>query len=167
MTKSRKPRAEEIVNPSSGLANDYLNHFNEILLLIENFPSLLPEMFDEILAWQPVGYKDYFMRSPLPGNMRALAIYDGLDPEFRRDFKSMVERLDAIVLHSISIVAALKKADGTLEPDSIRGICEWLGHDIRVVLDRLVDLVNHGHAPALERPQEMADRLLSADRLGN
>ncbi len=31
-------RAEAIVNPASGLANDYLNLFNEIVMLIEQLP---------------------------------------------------------------------------------------------------------------------------------
>jgi hypothetical protein len=48
-----------------------------------------------------------------------------------------------------------------------RGICEWLARDMRIVVDRMTDLVNHGYAPALERPQEMADRLLSAVRQKN
>jgi hypothetical protein len=45
-----------------------------------------------------------------------------------------------------------------------RGICEGLARDMRIVLDRMTALVNQGDAPALERPQEMADRLLSAVR---
>jgi hypothetical protein len=32
-----------------------------------------------------------------------------------------------------------------------------------VVLDRTADLVNFGYAPPLERPQDMADRILSAN----
>ncbi|HTJ03030.1 MAG TPA: hypothetical protein VL492_09555 [Methylovirgula sp.] len=33
-------RAEAIVNPASGLANDYLNLFNEIVMLIEQLPVM-------------------------------------------------------------------------------------------------------------------------------
>jgi hypothetical protein len=33
---------------------------------------------------------------------------------------------------------------------------------MRAVLDRTADLVNFGYAPPLEKPQEMADRILSA-----
>ena len=32
---SRTRRAEALVNPASGLANDYLNLFNEIVMLLE------------------------------------------------------------------------------------------------------------------------------------
>lgn len=51
-------RAASLVNPASGIANDYLNHFNEVLLLIENLPTLLPEMLDELLEWRPVTYRE-------------------------------------------------------------------------------------------------------------
>ncbi|HMN79137.1 MAG TPA: hypothetical protein PKA20_04310, partial [Burkholderiaceae bacterium] len=63
---SLEERAANLVNPASGIANDYLNHFNEILLLIENLPTLLPEMLDELLEWKPVTYREYFAKSLLP-----------------------------------------------------------------------------------------------------
>jgi hypothetical protein len=164
MSSSLEARAAALVNPESGLANDYLNHFNEILLLIENLPALLPEMIDEILAWRPIGYRDYFKNSPLPGSQETLQIYDGLDEAFRRDFETMIELLDKIVLKSIAIITDNRREDGTIDPDAIGGVCEKLAGDLRLVLDRTADLVNHGYAPPLERPQDMADRILLASR---
>ena len=162
MTNSLEARANDLVNPSSGIANDYLNHFNEILLLIENLPALLPEMVDEILAWRPIGYRDYFTNSALPGGKQALEIYDSLDKNFRQDFEAMVSLLNQIVLRSITIVTKHRAPDGSLDPEGIEGVCEQLAADMRVVLGRAADLVNFGHAPPLERPQEMADRILSS-----
>ena len=163
MSASLEARAAALVNPQSGIANDYLNHFNEILLLIENLPALLPEMVDEIVAWKPVGYREYFEKSPLPGSKETLKIYDSLDEAFRRDFDYMIELLDKIVLHSIDIINKNRLPDGTLDPDGIGEICERLSASMRVVLDRTADLVNFGYAPPLERPQDMADRMLSLD----
>ena len=40
----RVRRAEALVNPASGLANDYLNLFNEIVMLVEQLPTM-PEQF--------------------------------------------------------------------------------------------------------------------------
>lgn len=162
MTNSLERRANALCNPNSGIANDYLNHFNEILLLIENLPALLPEMVEELLGWKPIGYRDYFLRSNYPGKEEALAIYDGLDPDFRKDFESMVDLLDTIVLRSIAIVAENQLPDGTLDPDGIAVVCEELAADLRIVLNRAAGLVNHGYAPPLESPQQMADRILSA-----
>ncbi len=160
MTNSLETRANELTNPNSGIANDYLNHFNEILLLIENLPVLLPEMVDEILAWKTVGYREYFLNSTLPGKHQALEIYDAADPALRQDFEAMIKLLDGIVLKSIDMVINNRLADGTIDPDGIAGICELLAADLRVVLERTADLVNHGSAPPLERPQDMADRIL-------
>jgi hypothetical protein len=164
---SLESRAAALVNPASGIANDYLNHFNEILLLIENLPALLPEMIDEILAWKPVSYREYFSRSPLPGSVTTLEIYDTLDDDFRQDFESMVKILDRIILESIAIIKAARRPDGTLEPDEVADVCEALAAKLRHVLDRTADLVNHGYAPPLERAQNMADRILNASPRGN
>jgi hypothetical protein len=163
MSTSLETRAAALVNPQSGVANDYLNHFNEILLLIENLPVLLPEMVDEMLAWKPIGYREYFSSSPLPGSKLTLEIYDTLDENFKKDFESMIELLDKIVLQSISVVIENRADDGTIDPDAIGEVCERLGANLRRVLDRTADLVNHGDAPPLERPQDMADRLLSSN----
>jgi hypothetical protein len=159
---SLETRAAALVNPASGIANDYLNHFNEILLLIENLPALLPEMIDEILAWKPVSYRQYFTNSPLPGSVKTLEIYDSLDEEFRLDFENMIEILDKIILESIKVVTDARRPDGTLEPDEVADVCESLSQKLRLVLDRTADLVNHGYAPPLERAQNMADRIMNA-----
>jgi hypothetical protein len=159
---SLEARAAALVNPASGIANDYLNHFNEALLLIENLPALLPEMIDEMLAWRPVGYREYFTNSPLPGSVATLQIYDTLDDDFRSDFESMVLILNKIVTESIAVITAARKPDGTLEPEEVTDVCETLSAKLRRVLDRTADLVNHGYAPPLERAQNMADRILNA-----
>jgi hypothetical protein len=159
---SLEARAAALVNPASGIANDYLNHFNEALLLIENLPALLPEMIDEILAWRPVGYREYFNHSPLPGSAVTLEIYDTLDDDFRKDFESMIVILDQIITESIEVIKAARRPDGTLEPDEVSDVCEKLSARLRRVLDRTADLVNHGYAPPLERAQNMADRILNA-----
>jgi hypothetical protein len=160
---SLEARACALVNPASGIANDYLNHFNEIFLLIDNFPVLLPEMVDELLSWKPISYREYFEQSPLPGKTEALAIYDNLDGEFRRDFDEIVVQLDKLVMESIATVATHRRRDGTINGDEIVGTCAKLSIRLHTVLKRAADLVNHGYAPPLERPQDMADRVLASD----
>ena len=64
---SLESRAMALVNPASGLANDFLNVYNEILMLIELLPTM-PELADDIAAWRPASYRAYFMQSPLPGS---------------------------------------------------------------------------------------------------
>jgi hypothetical protein len=161
MELSLEAQAAALVNPKSGIANDYLNHFNEVYLMIENLPILLPEMVDELMEWRPVSYTEYFQRSPLPASAETLAIYEKLDQSFRSDFEEMIVLLDEIVLRSVALVSSHRLPDGTIDPDAITEMCEKYATDLRILLDRTADLVNHGYAPPLERPQHMADRLMT------
>jgi hypothetical protein len=153
-------RAAALVNPASGIANDYLNHFNEVLLLIENLPTLLPEMLDELLEWRPVTYREYFAKSQLPGSARALEIYDGLDEAFRRDFESIIDGINAMAVASIEVIRAHRSQAGDLEPERVSDFCENASSAIRNALNRAADLVNNGRTDATESAQGMADRLI-------
>lgn len=153
-------QAMRLTSPNSGLASDYLNHFNEVLLAIENLPLLLPEIIDALIAWKPVSYRAYFERSNLPGSADALATYDGLDDDFRREVEAMIRLLDTITLESIAIILSYRDADGRIEAGDIEHICAKISPVLRTVVEKMVDLVNYGYASPLEAPQEMADRLL-------
>jgi hypothetical protein len=50
------------INPRTGLATDYLNHFNEAIMLLEMIPDI-PECFEDFLDWQPMSYREHFAAS--------------------------------------------------------------------------------------------------------
>ncbi|HMH63198.1 MAG TPA: hypothetical protein VK561_18210, partial [Bradyrhizobium sp.] len=50
------------INPRTGLATDYLNHFNEAIMLLEMVPDM-PECAEDFLAWQPLSYGEHFTAS--------------------------------------------------------------------------------------------------------
>ena len=52
------------INPKTGLATDYLNHFNEAIMLLEMIPSM-PECTGDFLAWEPLSYAEHFIASQL------------------------------------------------------------------------------------------------------
>jgi len=153
-------RAASLVNPASGIANDYLNHFNEVLLLIENLPTLLPEMLDELLEWRPVTYREYFAKSLLPGSAGALQIYDSLDDGFRREFESIIDGVNAMAVASIDVIRAHRCPAGELDPSKVSDFCENASSAIRSALNRAADLVNNGRTAPSETPQGMADRII-------
>ena len=43
------------INPRTGLATDYLNHFNEAIMLLEMIPDM-PECAEDFLTWTPLSY---------------------------------------------------------------------------------------------------------------
>jgi hypothetical protein len=160
-------RAAQLVNPKSGIANDFLNHFNEILLLIENLPLLLPEMVDELLQWRAKTYREYFQNSNLPGSGAALEIYANLESEFRRDFEMMVARLNLMALEDIHYIKEHRGPNGEINPDEVSEFCETASAEFRKALENAANMVNHGQALPPETPQHMADRLLNPDQDSN
>jgi hypothetical protein len=47
------------INPTAGLATDYLNRFNESVMLLAMLSSC-SEFRDDFLAWEPMSYREHF-----------------------------------------------------------------------------------------------------------
>ncbi len=158
-TSARTRRAEALVNPASGLANDYLNLFNEIVMLVEQLP-MMPELFDDIQRWRPTSYRAYFERSILPGSRSAIDDYDRLDERFRRSFEAVVEELDR---RSTGMIAAVRKQfKMQIENDpALAALCEKAGTSIRETLDQATMLVNHGALVSSDAVQKRTDMLIA------
>jgi hypothetical protein len=152
-------RAEAIVNPASGLANDYLNLFNEIVMMIEQLPAM-PELIDDILRWRPVSYQEYFAKSILPGRTSALEAYRTLNAAFRQDFETVVADLDRRAVGAVVAIRRQHKMQGGCTSPAMAEICARAGEALREVLLKATDLVNHGTRVPRESEQERADRLL-------
>lgn len=152
-------RAASLVNPKSGIANDYLNIFYELLLLVENLP-VIPEMIDDVVNWQPVSYSDYFQRSRLPGSAAALAIHQQLSRELRESFDRMVQNINEVALAGIRQIETHRKPNGEIYPDDVIELCERLSSELKACLAPTTYLVNNGLEAGGEQAQSMVDRLM-------
>lgn len=144
-TAQLNARAACLINPASGIANDFLNHFNEILLLVENLPILLPEMIEELLQWTPTTYSQYFTRSKLPGSAAALARYEAIVPRARAYFDRQVDHLNSRAVDIVNHISAHRDNDGDLDPDKVSAYCEVSSSEFRRELDLLAMFVNCGY----------------------
>lgn len=149
-----------IVNPASGIANDYLNLFNEIIMLVEQLPTM-PDLVDDVFAWRPVAYEDYFERSQLDGRQSALDAYRKLDSSFRSKFETAVRDLDIAATASLVTIRRHLRQKGDTAPQTLASHCERCGRQMREALERAISLVNHGVADAYDNAQMRADRLLA------
>ena len=151
-------RAAALVNPVSGLANDFLNVYNEILMLIELLPTM-PDLIDDVRAWRPASYRAYFMQSQLPGRQEAIEAYNALEPRFRAVFEDHVERLAGDCLAFVDRVdyAARRQASEALELECARATAR-----IRRQLDGLAQLVVFGRRNQGADMQAMVSRVFSA-----
>ncbi len=89
------------IHPDTLLATDYLNHFNEVAMMIEMIP-MMPEAIDDIADWTPSSYQEHFRDSGLRDADLAVTAYQHAPEMVRITFEDAVERLNACVSASIS-----------------------------------------------------------------
>src|ERR1700754_419764 len=70
------------INPRTGLATDYLNHFNEAIMLLEMVPDM-PECVEDFLTWTPLSYAEHFWASNFKARDLAIEAYESADPALR------------------------------------------------------------------------------------
>ncbi len=84
------------INPRTGLATDYLNHFNEAIMLLEMVPDI-PECAEDFLAWQPLSYCEHFTASNFKARDLAIEAYDSADPAIRAAFDNITSAMTSIL----------------------------------------------------------------------
>ncbi len=78
------------------LATDYLNHFNEIIMLIGMIPDM-PELLEECRQWHPKSYQDHFRDSTFSDKELAIAAYDHVPLKYRQPFEETIQRINEAV----------------------------------------------------------------------
>jgi len=88
--------ADANINRATGLATDYLNHFNEAIMLLEML-SGCPECLDDFLGWRPMSYREHFMASRFKGRDIVIAAYDAADPNLRNCLDTLAGTMTAVL----------------------------------------------------------------------
>jgi hypothetical protein len=94
------------INPRTGLATDYLNHFNEAIMLLEMIPDI-PECVDDFLDWQPMSYREHFAASHFKARELAIDAYDSSNPTVRTEFDNIASTMTSILT---TVGAAMRQA---------------------------------------------------------
>jgi hypothetical protein len=84
------------INPRTGLATDYLNHFNEAIMLLEMIPDM-PECAEDFLTWCPLSYCEHFMASNFKAKDLAISAYESADPDIRAEFEQITDTMTDIL----------------------------------------------------------------------
>src|ERR1700680_491649 len=95
------------INPRTGLATDYLNHFNEAIMLLEMIPDM-PECAEDFLGWKPLSYAEHFTASNFKARDLAIAAYDSTDAGIRAAFDNITGAMTSIL---IAVSAAMREAE--------------------------------------------------------
>jgi hypothetical protein len=102
------------VNPATLLTTDYLNHFNEIIMLLELVPSAPSQFSAEISDWQHESYEEHFTHSGFRDKELAIVGYRNAPEDVRRSFDSSVADLEQEIVMLLQQVQT-KIGDGDTE----------------------------------------------------
>ena len=138
------------VNPESGLATDYLNVFNEALMLLELAPDA-PEMLGELDGWSAPGYVEHFERSAFQGRAVVIAAWRALPEERRAAFEIEAADLQRVIQTGVAALTDLI-ADGADLAVQTGHVCELA----RAGIARLDAMV---HAAAALEPANAQDAI--------
>jgi hypothetical protein len=144
------------INPVTGLATDYLNHFNEAIMLLEMLPDA-PDCLGDILNWRPMTYREHFAASHLKGRAMAIAAYDAADPNLRGCLDALAGTMTAVLQ---ATRAALRSE---LTPDAAGRLAEHAAAWLRPLVARAGAVINGdagSGAEAPAAPQAVVDRLM-------
>ena len=84
------------INPQTGLATDYLNHFNEAIMLLEMIPDI-PECSEDFLQWVPLSYAEHFWASNFKARDLAISAYETADAGIRAEFDHITSTMTSIL----------------------------------------------------------------------
>jgi hypothetical protein len=147
---------EANVNPRTGFATDYLNHFNEAVMLLELLAEM-PECVGDFFAWRPKKYGEHFAASKSRHRQVALAAYAGADPELR-------QRLDTLADSMNEILMATREVMRQDVPNNI-AIADLAVRWVKPLLVRAAAIINGTEAQdaagAKTAPQTTVDALLA------
>ncbi|MFP6749259.1 MAG: hypothetical protein VCD66_16875 [Alphaproteobacteria bacterium] len=127
------------------LATDYLNHFNEIVMLLDMIPDM-PDILEDAKDWRPKSYARHFNDSGLSDSALTIEAYENAPAEFRGPFDDTIERMNQLVFKSIEIIEAAMQ-DGRPEELAAAATASRL-------LQRLIDAaaaIIHGNTPNLDQ----------------
>ena len=141
------------VNDKTLLATDYMNHINEIVMLMELVPDA-PECLEDCKAWQPVSYQDHFRNSSIHDKDLAIEAYDWAPLEYREPFDRLVTQMNRLIALSVQ---RLERLHGEENFDMARLVAERASRNLQDLIGQ-ASAVIHGDGHVID--QEQIDALL-------
>ncbi len=138
------------INQSSFLATDYLNHFNDVIMLFDLLPTM-PECLGDVLEWEPMSYAEHFRQSGLSDRELAILAYNNAPEAFRDPFDRVVSAMDRLILEGRQDIVRIMEP-----PDS--GQLDTLATELTGELRRHIEIASaiiNGKSTALD--ESLAD----------
>jgi hypothetical protein len=164
--------ADANINPDSFLATDYLNHFNEIVMLMEMIPDM-PELIEDAADWKPKSYPQHFEDSGFQAKGLAIEAYEMAPTVFKAPFEQVCDEMNNLLVSTLSGLMKVNIIERGVSPGAqalIRGRIE----SVQTMLLKLNQII-HGkfeeevlpaqEAESIEAPTEDVQSQEDIDKL--
>lgn len=131
------------------LATDYLNHFNEIVMLLDMLPDM-PDMIDECKMWQPKSYKDHFTDSSFRDKQLAVEAYDRVPSVYRRPFEETIGQLNQLITEGVDSIDV--EIAGGAGVEQLQESCRKLARAAQALMDCASSII-HGSNRAMAQAE--------------
>ncbi|WP_209000091.1 hypothetical protein [Pannonibacter tanglangensis] len=146
------------INPATGLATDYLNHFNEVVMLLEMLPAM-PECAEDVLAWEPADYQTHFENSSFSERQLAILAYHAAPVRLRTHLDTLTLQINEAVR---ACQTALRAAD---DPSQVaQAVAERATNDVKPLI-AMASGVIHGHVGDRDAVQDREEAQAEIDAL--
>ncbi len=129
------------VNPETLLTTDYLNHFSEMVMMLELMQSAPEEFFIYLMAWEPKSYEEHFRTSGFPEKDLAIAAYRHAPENVRSAFDAVIRELEQQAVQALRDIRRLAEEG---RPNALAQHCEEVAPALRNLIDKAARLVNSG-----------------------
>jgi len=130
------------------LATDYLNHFNEVIMLIGMIPDM-PECLEDAKAWKPKSYEDHFRDSAFVDKDLAILAYENAPLRFRVPFDKTIAHMNDLVVEGI---VRIEEAMGEGNPDKVADIVLNVSRNLQRFVDAASAII-HGAERAMDQAE--------------
>ncbi|MBM3568709.1 MAG: hypothetical protein FJX46_08125 [Alphaproteobacteria bacterium] len=130
------------------LATDYLNHFNEIVMLLDMVADM-PDMIGDCKAWKPKSYSDHFRDSTFVEKELAIQAYEHAPKAYRQSFDRTVELANEAVAMGVQ---RLEEAIAKGQPGLIAEVARQSSQRVQKLMD-VCGAIIHGRATTLNQAE--------------
>lgn len=144
LTKTyRRLVRDTTINDTSLLSTDYLNHFNELTMMLE-MAGDMPEMLDDVADWRFKTYQQHFADSVFQHKDLAVWAYEHAPDVWRGPFERCTNALHRRIEEGLPRLEALK-AEGADEALAVEAPA--LARELARCLDAMSAIINAAVTP--------------------
>lgn len=91
------------ISPETLLATDYLNHFNEAIMLI-NMVADIPDVLEDLRQWRFKTYAEHFGQGSLTYGKLAAELYDHVPRHYKVEFEDVIGQLASAIPLIVKVI---------------------------------------------------------------